>query len=69
MIKQNKMSFNGEWVPIVDWKVWFMTPKGVTESYDLAHSMCVECDWDPDLNIIPVPVAFDSLGNYEVIRR
>jgi len=45
-----------------------MTPVGVIDNLDETLTKCTECDWPPDI-IIPVPVAIDEAGRYEIISR
>jgi hypothetical protein len=55
--------------PIVEWQVWYVIPKGVTDSIQEAIRICQENDWGPNAVIQPVPVAIDEDGRYEIIVR
>lgn len=59
----------GNELPIVRWEVWFLTPKGLANVLGDAIDVCQSIDMDPAACIVPVPVAIDNAGRYEVIMR
>ena len=63
------ITFTNRPLPIVKWEVWFMTPFGVIDSIEGAISKCREMDMEPRRVIMPVPVAIDEAGRYEIIVR
>lgn len=63
------LTFDSKPLPIKQFTVWFITPMGLIERIDDAIEKCKESDMDPELCIVPVPVAIDEAGRYEVIVR
>ncbi len=55
--------------PIKEWVVWFSTPYGLFETGAEASEQCVAGDLDPELCVMPVPVALGEDGAYEVVVR
>jgi hypothetical protein len=54
--------------PIEKWDVWFMTPFGVFDNLAAAVKRCKGSDLDPEMTIIPVPVAISGTQT-EIVRR
>lgn len=54
---------------IISWAVWFRTPVGLHSELESAVEWCKENDMNPDLMIIPVPVALADDGTYEAVSR
>lgn len=54
--------------PIERWEVWFMTPFGLCDDFETAKQRLKDNDLDPDLCIVPVPVAISG-DIYEVVTR
>jgi hypothetical protein len=67
-LKDGTLTQSGKTYPIVMWRVWFRTFKGLTEDIDIARQICEENDFDPELNIKPVAVAIDIKGRSEIIH-
>lgn len=64
------MGFNMESAdPITKWQVWFQTPFGIYDNLPDAAERCKTADLEPDMNIVPVPVAINKYGQPEVCRR
>ena len=59
----------GEEQPIEEWVVWFSTPYGLFETAAEASTRCEDGDLDPELCVMPVPVAVAEDGAYEVVVR
>lgn len=55
--------------PIKEWVVWFTTPYGLCETAKEASAKCEAGDIDPELCVMPVPVAIGEDGTYEVVVR
>lgn len=53
-------------IPIVKWEIWFHTPFGITPDIEEAINRVVEKGGDPEINVIPIPVAIGSDGTTEV---
>lgn len=51
--------------PIKKWEVWFMIPFGLTPDFKQAVDACKKVDFDPQMNVVPVPVAI-SETMYEI---
>ena len=63
-----KMKINDIIYPIIDFEVWFSTPRGLCTSIDEAIGVANELGVDPELNIKAFPVAIsDTEGVYEAI--
>lgn len=70
IFETEKMTLDGyEAHKIKDWVVWFMTPFGVYSELSQAVRFCKSRDIDPEVNIIPVPVARGENGHFELVRR
>ncbi len=54
--------------PIRKWTVWFRTPWGLCGTLKGAVEVCVKNDYDPELAIIPVPVAVSG-STHEVVEH
>ena len=67
-IKENTMTLARNSVQIERWEVWFMTPFGVTNDVETAKKIVEDRDLDPDLTIVPVPVAISG-SDYEIVTR
>jgi hypothetical protein len=50
------------------WEVWFQTPFGLTPKLHEAVEACVKGDFDPELMVVPVPVAMTQ-ASYEVAKN
>lgn len=48
---------------ITRWETWFSTPFGVTPDLHQAILRCTESDFDPEVTIRPVAVAFGLTGD------
>lgn len=55
--------------PIRKWEVWFQSPFGVLESREDAVKVCEQNGLNPEMTLIPVPVAKADNGVYEVYQR
>lgn len=51
------------------WAVWFRTPVGLHSELSAAINWCTKNDMNPDLMIVPVPVAVAANGMYEAVSR
>ena len=63
------ITFDRKPLPIKKWEVWFMCPFGVIDNLLEAIEKCLENDMMPERIIVPVPVAIDEAGRYEIIVR
>lgn len=69
-LENGKITVNGDdWEPIDHWEVWFMTPFGILSNSNHASKACKSNDMDPNMSVIPVPVAVSKSGIVEVVRR
>lgn len=68
-VQKQTMGVSGTEVPIGKWEVWYMTFNGLHESHESAVEACLKADLDPNRSIVPVPVAIDAAGRYEVASR
>jgi hypothetical protein len=53
---------------IKKWTVWFRVPWGLCETMDEAVKVCKAKEYDPELAIIPVPVAVSG-STHEVVEH
>lgn len=65
------MGVNSKLRFIVRFAVWWQTPLGLMDddSRELAIERLREADLLPELNMVPVSVAIDTDGGYEIIGR
>lgn len=65
------MGVNSRLKPVVRFAVWWQTPLGLMDdgSRELAIERLKEADLEPALNMVPVSVAIDQEGGYEIIGR
>lgn len=68
-VANQTLRFKGKTLPITAFVVWFMTPFGLIDNLDEAVDKCNENDVPPQAVIVPVPVAIDEEGRYEMVVR
>lgn len=58
-------------LPIIKWEVWFQCPFGIDPDLETVVKRCLDAEIDPEINVVPVPVAVASDGTNEVfyLRR
>lgn len=61
------IEFEGVAYQIQEWTIWYMTPFGLYQELDKAVKRV--SDMDPNLTVIPVPVAIASDRIFEVWIR
>ena len=64
-ITKSELSLRNKTHPIIKWEVWFRTPLGLFANLSDAILKLEESDMNPDLMIVPVPVAI-AAETYEV---
>lgn len=69
LLEGNMIFLNGGTTPIKDWSVWFRIPTGLCSTLQEAVLWCQDHDMNPDLMIVPVPVANGTDGTYEAVSR
>lgn len=67
-LKNQRISIMGEDTVIKQWCVWFKTPFGMFETLSAAIEKVEEVGINPEMSIIPIPVAV-GLGIYEPFAR
>ncbi len=65
LLGANRIVMGGLDERITSWEVWFRTPFGLCKTLHEANEVVAKHDLDPDLAIVPVPVAVTN-GTYEV---
>lgn len=55
--------------PIKKWEVWFRIPFGLVQGHEEAVRLCEEANLNPEMTILPVPVAIGTAGIYETFER
>lgn len=68
-LSEGKIVHGDQESEIRTWVVWFMTFNGLHETRISAVDACLKADIDPDRSIVPVPIAIDYKGRYEVASR
>ena len=66
IISENSAGVNNQ--PIKAWVVYFRSPFGISRTINEAIDICKKNEFNPDLCIIPVPVAITDTS-YEVFIR
>lgn len=68
-LKDRTIQIRDKVYPIIKFDVWFRTPVGLTADLELAVRRCEECDFDPIMTIVAVPVAVGPDSIYEELTR
>jgi len=68
-LENRTLTFAGKESTIARWEVWFQTPVGLMTTLTDALNACTQNDFPPNQVIVPVPVAVDADGRYEIIIR
>ena len=67
-LQTRQLKLNDIVYPIVDFAVYFSTPRGIASDLDVAIGVCVDANLDPELHVRPVAVALtDKEGVYEIV--
>ncbi len=66
LLKEAAIDLFDKVVPIESWEVWFKNPFGLFQSLDLAIQSCEKAGLDPELHILPIPVAVGDSGDNQV---
>jgi hypothetical protein len=64
----NQRTFQGKIEKIVEWKIWWMTPKGLVETLEEARNVSKQLDMDINAICVPVVVAVTATS-YEIFSR
>lgn len=64
---ENRLELNGQ--RVVQWKIGWLSPRGLAETFEEYVHVCLQLDMFPDLMIRPVVIAINETGQEELIIR